>query len=864
VLLRNRRLLPALLAAGCLASVGAGCGSTHTTTKRPGSPATAQTTSTGGGAAAAPYSWAVDPSPALQVGGGASSTLAAVLAPSSAAGAGTGWQIAGTRTAADGTTTATVWSSPDAVTWSATSLPASGQDSQARAATTWGGRTLVVGSTGTGDSERAAAWLSPAPGQPFQQVDGGSAFAAPVTGSGPAGGAEMDVIAAGGLGAFAAGQVAGSQAMWYSTDGRHWTRLKGAEQVLDEATRPQVRALAVGADGVFAAGSEGDGAATAAAVWASTDGITWQTEKAATAFSGNGDHTISSLVSLGTGFVAAGGVRSGQSWSPASWISPNGDSWSQASLDFPMPSGPRPDTAGTEVNALASTTTAPASATTATGTLAAVGGSPTEQRLWTSTDGTSWSSVALPPAAAAAADWRAGKVATDGTTTIVVDDATGEPRVLVDRPQGWTEVTSTPGPFGAPRPTATPVRLLSTASSMVLVAQVNQPGQALGTETTGAAVFTSTDGRTWAPADTSAFTGADVTDLTAVSGGLVAVGGAAPLTSTLPSGPTGARAWTSTDGRAWTASAGGTAPGTSVFGGGAQGQAQASAVTRLGTTVVAVGDAAGSASGPADQAVAWTSGDGRTWAGPSPLDPQPSLAVEQPAGTCAGPQTVAAVGDAVGAGPGTVAAAWSSTDGTRWQPAAVTPTPDPAADEAMTSCISAGNGFIGFGAAQGQTGTDDPAVWYSSASGTQWTRQTVSAFAGTGLGPIKDLAVSGTTWLAVSGTGGLSTVPGGALGLWRSTDAGSTWQRLDTSGAPWAARQSASVDRVLLTSSGALVAGTVDGRLTLWVGTPTGGTPASGSDGSSTTAPAATGAATTTPASATTPPSSPTTAHPAG
>lgn len=806
--------------AACLIGLVAGCGSTAAT-KRSAPPVTSgpTTTTTGPAPSTGPYDWGVAPSTALQVGGGPSSTLAAVLAP---AGSLTSWLIAGTTTASDGSTTATVWTSPDALSWSSTALTGPGADSQARAATTWGGRTLVVGSTGSGSSERAAAWLSPAPGQPFQAVSGGPTFAAPAPSSGPAGGAEMDVVAAGGLGAFAAGQIAGAPAMWYSTDGRHWTQLKGAEQTIGATSRAQVHAMAVSSEGVFAAGSVGDGSATDAAVWASTDGITWQSQKASNAFTDNGDHTISSLASLGGGFVAAGGVRTGQTWSPASWISPNGRSWSQTSLAFPMPTGPRPDTTGTQVNGLASTPTAPAAAPTAAGSLAAVGGSATEQRLWTSTDGTSWTSVPLPPAATAAADWRAGKVATAGGTTVVVDDSAGAPRVLVDRPQGWTEVTATPAAFGVPRATATPVRLLTTGSSLVLVAQVDQPGQALGSETTSAAVFTSPDGRTWTPATTDAFADADVADAATTSTGLVAVGADAPVTSTLGAGPPGARAWTSPDGRAWSASPAGGAPGASVFGGGSQGTEGAAAVTRLGSTVVAVGAAAGGPNSPADQGVAWTSPDGRTWTAASPLDPQPTLAVEQPAGVCAGSQTVAAVGSAVGAGPGTQAVAWSSTDGTKWQPSTVSPTPDPAAYESMTSCISAGNGFIGLGATQSSTGTEDPAIWYSSYSGTQWTRQTVAPFTGTGLGPIQDLAVGGTTWLAVSGNGTPTTAPGGNLGLWRSTDAGSTWQRLDTTGAPWTAQQGASLDRVLLTPTGAVVAGTVDGHLTVWVGTPTG------------------------------------------
>lgn len=835
----NRPTIVALAVAAAAASCGASGNDPHPTSAQvPTTPSTARSATAD---ASAPYAWKVDGDSRLGVGGGVSTTLAAVLAPTpvtrsspaplpGAAGGGA-WQIAGTRTNADGTTTATAWTSPDALSWTPTALSAPGVDSAARAAAVSDGRTVVVGSQGTGDGERAAVWLSSAPGQPFQQITGtDGAFAAPATATGPSGGAEMDVVATGSLGVFAAGTVAGQQAMWYSTDGRHWTRLKGAEQAINASPAARVNALLVAGNGVYAAGSvpatsdannsssskatNSSGGANDASVWASTDGITWKQVAAPTAFAGDGDHTITSLVSLGSGFVAAGGARRGQSWSPASWISPDGRSWSQASETFPMPTGPRPDTEGTVVHGLATTTDDPATATTAAADLAAVGGSPSAQRLWTSRDGTSWTSVALPANAAGASDWRAGRVATDATTTVVVDDSPGSPRVLVDQPKGWTEASATPAPFGAPRATATPVRLLTSGSTTVLVAQVTTPGQILGTETTSAAVFTSVDGNTWTPSDTAPFAGHGVGDATALAGGLVAVGDTSALTSTLPAGPTGASAWFSTDARSWSLSP--EVP--AVFDGAPAGAARADAVTRLGQMAVAVGRAASAPTGPADQAVAWTSADGRTWAPPVALDSAPALAVEDPRGVCAGPQSVVAVGAEVTSGPGRQAAAWSSTDGQRWQSATVTPTPAPGAHESMESCLTTGNGFIAFGASQGPDGTTDAAIWYSN-NGTQWTRQSVSAFAGAGLGPVKDLAVGGTTWLAVSGNGTGSTRPGGNLGLWRTTNAGSSWQRLDTSGEPWTAQHDASVDRVVLDGSTAVVAGTVDGRLTVWLGT---------------------------------------------
>lgn len=746
-----------------------------------------------------------DSSASLAVGGGPTTSLAGVVPPAS----GSPWQIAGTRTNPDGTTTATVWTSPDATTWTATPLSGPGTISQARAAVTTGTKTVIVGSSGTGRNQQAAVWLSASPGAAFRQVDSPGVFGAPGSS------ATMDLVAAGSLGVFASGAAGGEEAMWYSTDGLHWSRLKGAEQVIDKATSPHVNALLVAANGVYAAGSATENSATAASVWSSTDGITWQQVRTAQdTFTGDGDHVINGVANLGTGLVAVGAVRTGQSWSPASWISPDGHSWSQASQSFPLNGGPRSDSSGTAVNGVASATI-DTGRTVSQGALAAVGGSPSAQRLWTSRDGTSWNEVPLPANAANAADWRAGRVATDGSTTIVVDNSTGSPRVLVDRPRGWTEVSADPAVFGPPRPTATPARLLTEGMTMVLFIRVDDPGQVLGTETTSAAVLTSRDGTNWTALNPAPFAGHSVADATTLTNGLVAVGHTSALSSTLSAGPTGASAWFSPDTANWTLSP---EPPT-VFGGAPLGAARADAVTRLGATVVAVGRQATSPATPADQAVAWTSADGHVWSPATPLDTAAGLGIEDPKGVCAGPQSVVAVGTAVRSGPGSQAMAWSSSDGGHWQAGTVSPTPDPSAKESMQSCITTGNGYIAFGSTQAADGAPDAAVWYSN-NGTQWARQTVTAFAGSGLGPIKDLAVGGTTWLAVSGSGDMTTAAGGSLGVWRTGDAGSSWQRMDTTGAPWIANQTASVDRVALDGANAVVAGQIDGRLTVWLGTP--------------------------------------------
>ena len=340
------------LAAGLLASCGAqahtGAVTTATTTtSRP-------TTTTTAAAAAQPYAWQRDQGMTLGLGGGPSATLCAVVAP----GPGGNWLVAGSQLTPSGSTLATVWTSPNAGNWSKTTLatPAGTSSAAALAASYWGGRTVVVGSAGTGPTMRAAVWVAGGPGRPFSLVPDAPALDPPSPGQAAGAqastgqsGAVMDTVAAGALGVFAAGTVDGSATVWYSTDGQHWSVLSGADSTIDHDPGAVVNDLLITANGVFAAGSSVNSDRLSAALWYSSDGIHWTTVRSAVStFFGNGDHVITSLVDIAetgnpvpgtpgpTGLLAVGGVRIGASWQPASWISPNGFSWSQASESFPL------------------------------------------------------------------------------------------------------------------------------------------------------------------------------------------------------------------------------------------------------------------------------------------------------------------------------------------------------------------------------------------------------------------------------------------------------------------------------------------------------------------------------------------------
>lgn len=634
----------------------------------------------------------------------------------------------------------------------------------------------------------------------------------------------MDDVAAGALGIFAAGTVNGQLAVWYSSNGANWTRLAGAERVIDGASRPQINDLLVAANGVWAVGSVGNGTHTNAAVWNSTDGIHWSRVMASqSTFAADGDRVINAVAPLGTGFVAVGGVRTGAAWLPASWISPDGVSWSQASESFPSAPRDMTDTTGTTVTAV----------TDDLGVgLVAVGGSPSAQRVWTSLNGQSWSETPLPANAASAPGWHLGVVAASGTTTVVADDTVGEPRLLVNSDGSWREVTADPRPFGVPAAQAEPASLISDGGVMYLAVNIRSPGHVLGTDQWSAAVLSSTDGGSWqVDAQGGVFTGFQINSLLAVQTGLLAAGSSVPAAGKA-SQPA---LWSSSDGLDWRrVPVGASAKGASSTGhsGGASPTGSTSgsidALARLGSTVVALGQAGSGPPTPAGTplatlAAAWGESGG-SWHALGRVDRQPAVNPETVGGACAGPESAVGVGASVSGSGGTAAAAWVTTGPNQWRTATVSPASAAGAQEEMTGCLSTGNGYLAYGSSSGAGGSADPAVWRSQ-NGATWTRQAVVAFAGSGAGAIRDLALQGTTWLATSGANPPWVVPtaptaASTAELWESTDAGATWTALDTTAPPWSAAVDVTADLVGFTDSDPVVVGTADGQLAIWQGQP--------------------------------------------
>ena len=638
--------------------------------------------------------------------------------------------------------------------------------------------------------------------------------------------ASMGLVTAGPLGLFAVGGTNGKIAFWSSTDGTHWTEAVNAEKIVSASVDPRINALLAEGDVVYAAGSAQAGGSTEAALWMSGDGINWhRVDSAQAVFGGEGDRVITALAPLGTGLVAVGGIDGGSGWSPVSWISPNGASWSQPSASFPMSPRPGAGLTGTLVRAVSAWTS-----TSGATELVAVGGSSTAQRLWDSSDGLVWSEVPLPAAAARSTDWRATLVASMEGTTVVADGDPGQPHVLVEGPNGWTQPSANPAVFGSVQPMAWPRSLAKVGDQLELTVELYRPAQAIGAATTTLSVLTSDDGRTWAPAAgppaaarlSGARTGSEPSLASARPGRAVST--AATVVSTFPPAlPSGA-----------------------------------TAEVKFGSEWVAVGQAgstpavSASSPNPTGMAVAWTSADGSIWSPRGALDRAPGTSFELPQGVCSGRgarsvPSLAAVGAGDLAGGGYGPLAWTSTDGVLWRKATVTPPAAAGSEGEMAGCLSTPSGFVAYGQATGPAGVV-PALW-TSATGSSWTERTVSAFAPGTAAPLTDLAIDGSRWLAVAGVPAVSSesldageplgagpglaaasgldgssgvgAPSG-IGLWMSTDGGNTWRVVRPTGPAWTGVDPAA-GVAAFAGSDPVIAGSVDGRVAVWVGAPVAG-----------------------------------------
>lgn len=131
--------------------------------------------------------------------------------------------------------------------------------------------------------------------------------------------------------------------VWISSDGLDWVRAWDGPETERDVTvygqfDVQMQAVTVATDGILVAvGSMlDDRGAAVAAVWTSSDGVTWDRVPHDPAiFGGDGELelTMWDVVADTSGFVAVGGERRSGVIRPALWTSPDGFSWSRVDLD---------------------------------------------------------------------------------------------------------------------------------------------------------------------------------------------------------------------------------------------------------------------------------------------------------------------------------------------------------------------------------------------------------------------------------------------------------------------------------------------------------------------------------------------------
>ncbi len=821
---RLSTLASVLVIGALLASCSSGHGSASPASTVPNIPDIATTLPVPGtpSKVASPFEWQRSSSPSLAIGGGRSSTLAALIPPEP----GGNWHIYGTETTASGTQTPTVWSSPDGLTWTSRPLDGSTLAGAVGSAAFYNGETVVVGSVGSGTSEHAAVWLSAAPGAPFNAV----------TVTAPIGPSELSTVTAGSLGFFATGTENGSFAMWSSVSGQQWTLNSGADQAVGTIPGAHVNTLVSIGTTLYAGGSIPDGPTTQAAIWSTQDGLNWNLiGRGSRAFASEGDEEIFSIATLTRGLVAVGAVNFGSGWLPASWISPNGISWSPPSTDFPSTSSASPSRYGPSGGMTVFDVTQ-VTGSTGEDSLVATGGGPSGQGVWRSTDGLHWTSVSLPAQDASLGDWRATAVGATYSTTVIVDTLPGQPYVLSSTLKGWTQPSSNPAVFGPVTPTAAPLALLKVGGQLVLDTDDVQLPQSIGPATVSQQTLTSSDATTWsAQSPTSPYPQSlPATNAVAFHSatGWVALG----------TGPSGlAQTWTSPTGTSWHLN------GLLDSAGGGSATPTINAVC--------------SSTPPASASRAATS----TTVNSSTTTPEATSTVPATGGSAPGvlPAVEVAVGSAPQPSqptahssiltPGTQASIWYSTNGADWTKSTVSPPPAQGGTETVTGCADIEGSFVAFGTSTSASGGPVPAVW-TSANGVDWSRSAVEGFVAGSPSPIIAMAGNGSYRLAVAnpdpaaspnppgptsssaGVGPAASTPTDAglgsplalepsgAGLWASTNSGRSWELLPTYAGLWSDMQATQLDSVAFQTAKAVVVGTVAGELAVWVGSLAAGT----------------------------------------
>lgn len=721
----------------CAATLGA-CSSSTPPKPTAGSYSPANTTNSAPAAAAtthggfATYLWQRVDSPALSTESGSFGTLSAVLAPIATS----QWLVAGTTYGLEGRSRATVWTSADATSWQRQALPSPYPDSVAQAAAQYHNSVAVGGFVGSGALASAAVWLW-STSQPSWRLS--------LIGTGPD--SQVDLLADGPLGLVAVGQSSGRLELWTSADGSHWqVAAAGASAILANPTAV-VESVVEQQQSIYVGGYERLGPYSQPVVWSSSDGAHWrQVDLVPPASQSPRDERLLSLAPFRNGLAAVGAVRTDRGWQPAAWLSPNGLSWSEPSEAF-GPSAIGPAAALTSEESLSGSAD-----------LLAVGGSQAQHFLWQSTNGITWSSLALPSPAATSDGWNPTLVASTSKAVLVADSEPGQAHLLAWLDGSWQQPSSDPTVFGSTASYVVPLQVADKAGRAEILAETVHAPQAVGPSSVSFETISTRNGYDWrasapepgAPGVPLALPSGSVAALQ-VSGDWLAVGVEGGL----------GRSWVSPDGLSWEPHAG-------LAGKGARPVSMCPAGRNDLAGAVAVGSVSNTSGSPMPQT--WETLDASSWT-PGRFVPASAGEVE---GCLPSSSGLVAFGLSANGASTPRPAIWTSPDGVVWS------LKDP--------------GGLG---PQSSSPVEAMAV-----QGSLWVAATGGIVAhGPGLWP-----------------GGFPPGVGSGPQLWLSVDAGGSWTQVDPSQAPWGFAPGVGPFAVMVTMGRPVVVGSLNGQLAAWVG----------------------------------------------
>ncbi len=194
-------------------------------------------------------------------------------------------------------------------------------------------------------STDAAVWTSP-DGTTWTRVPHDEAV------MGGQGSLAMYGVVAGGPGLVAVGyddsDGDADAAVWTSEDGLTWARVPHSETVFGGPSDQKMNSVAVGDDGqLVAVGVDFGIDDGVAAVWTSTDGVSWtRVARDDEVFGGPGNQSMNDVVTGGPGYVAVGNEFHLTYWLAAAWTSADGIVWKRENRDSEIFGGAGQDDMG--------------------------------------------------------------------------------------------------------------------------------------------------------------------------------------------------------------------------------------------------------------------------------------------------------------------------------------------------------------------------------------------------------------------------------------------------------------------------------------------------------------------------------------